>query len=102
MEFIEPSKLGFTVYSKSGCPNCTKIKSLLKEKNLVFVVVDCDEYILEEKESFLLFIQNLTHAKNENRLLFPIVFNDKQFIGGYKETVNYLDKLLLSFENISF
>lgn len=102
MEFIEPSKIGFTIYSKSGCPNCLKIKMLLKEKNLVFLVVDCDEYILEEKETFLLFIQNLTKSKNENRLLFPIVFNDKQFIGGYKETCEYIDKLLLSFEGITF
>jgi glutaredoxin len=102
MEFIEPSILGFTVYSKSGCPNCLKIKSLLKEKNLLFVVVDCDEYILEEKEAFLLFIKNLTCAKNEDRFLFPIVFYDKQFIGGYKETCEYIDKLLLSFEDFTF
>lgn len=97
MEFIEPSKIGFTVYSKSGCTNCLKIKSLLKEKNLVFQVIDCDEYILEEKDSFLLFIQNLIQSsKNETRLLFPIVFNDKHFVGGYKETCEYIDKLLLS------
>ena len=28
----EPNKGELTVYSKSGCPNCTNVKKLLKEK----------------------------------------------------------------------
>ena len=53
MEFEEPIKSGFTIYSKSGCINCSKVKSLLKEKKLIFSVIDCDEYIIENKEDFL-------------------------------------------------
>ena len=34
MSFTEPSKEGFTIYTKSGCPNCTKVKHLFKEKNI--------------------------------------------------------------------
>ena len=31
MEIIEPAKKGFTIYSKSGCTNCTKVKILKKK-----------------------------------------------------------------------
>ena len=49
IQFELPSKNGFTVYSKSGCPNCSKVKNLLKERNLLFNIIDCDDYILGEK-----------------------------------------------------
>jgi len=95
MEFDKPNETGFTVYSKSGCPNCLKVKAFLKEKNLVFNVVDCDEYLIEDKENFLLFIEDL--VKKSCRL-FPMVFNDTSFIGGFNETKEFIDKKLLSFE----
>ena len=28
MTFTEPSEKGFTIYTKSGCPNCSKVKTL--------------------------------------------------------------------------
>jgi glutaredoxin len=80
-----------TVYSKSGCINCTKIKTLLKDKHLAFKVIDCDEFILENKEEFLLFIQQLIGKEYK---IFPIVFDNNTFIGGYNETVKYIEKLL--------
>ena len=97
MEFEKPVETGFTIYSKSGCPNCLKVKALLKEKNIIFNVVDCDEYLIEDKENFLLFIENL--VKKTCRV-FPMVFNDGKFIGGYNETNEHIDKMLLSFEEI--
>ena len=57
-DFEKPNTNGFTIYSKSGCPNCVKIKKLLLEKTVNFKLVDCDEYIIENKERFLLFINN--------------------------------------------
>ena len=59
MDFPEPKKGQFTVYSKSGCINCVNVKTILKEQKLVFNVVDCDEFLLETKKEFLLFIQTL-------------------------------------------
>ena len=100
MEFEEPIKSGFTIYSKSGCINCSKVKSLLKEKKIFFSVIDCDEYIIENKEDFLLFIKD---KANREYKMFPMVFYDGSFIGGYTETQEYTDKLLLSFEeNLNF
>ena len=29
----KPQTNGFTIYSKSGCPNCTRIKKILSEKH---------------------------------------------------------------------
>lgn len=91
MEFPKPVKDGFTVYSKSGCHNCTKVKALFKDKQITCTVIDCDDLIIEHKADFLLFIQQLI---NKEYKMFPMVFDNSKFIGGYTETVKYLDELL--------
>ena len=99
MEFEEPLQNDFTVYSKSGCVNCTKVKKLLTEKNSNFVVIDCDEYIIEDKENFLLFIKE---RANKEYKTFPMVFNNALFVGGFNETQEYFNKLLQFDENADF
>lgn len=91
MEIPSPSKNQFTIYSKSGCPNCIKVKQLLKEKQIIFNIINCDEFILENKEFFLQFIQTLA---NKEYKTFPIVFDNEQFIGGFSETQDHVQKLL--------
>lgn len=86
MEFLKPSQTGFTIYSKSGCPNCTKAKQLLHE-NVSMEIINCDEYLLEDKEGFLQFIKEL--AGGIDHRTFPIVFHETKFIGGYKELDSY-------------
>jgi len=95
MEFKIPNEKGFTIYSKSGCPNCSKTKIILKEKNLFFNIIDCDDYLIEDKNGFLEFIAKLA---NQECKTFPIVFNDSKFIGGYNETKQIIDKLFITFE----
>ena len=90
MSFFEPLKTGFTIYSKSGCSFCTKVKKLLLDKQTFFTDVSCDEYLIEDKEGFLLFIKE--RANKEYRT-FPMVFKDGKFIGGFTETQMYFDKL---------
>jgi glutaredoxin len=99
MEIEEPLKTGFTVYSKSGCPNCTKVKKLLIEKKLFFVEINCDDYIIEDKEKFLLFIKERV---NKEYKTFPMVFNDGNFVGGFTETHDYFNKLLSFDEKADF
>ena len=99
MEIEEPFKTGFTVYSKSGCPNCTKVKKLLIEKKVFFVEIDCDDYIIEDKEKFLFFIKE---RANKEYKTFPMVFNDSNFIGGFTETQDYFNKLLSFDEKSDF
>ena len=56
MEYIKPSIHGFTVYSKSGCPNCVTVKKFIKEKNfLLNSEINCDEYILEDESTSYLY-----------------------------------------------
>ena len=95
MDIISPMQ-GFTVYSKSGCLYCVKVKALLKEKNVVFTLVDCDDYILKNKAFFLQFIKE---KANKEYKTFPMVFENGNFIGGYSETQQYLEKQFLSFED---
>jgi len=91
MEFPYPEKGQITVYSKSGCINCTKVKTLLKDKSMAFNIIDCDEFILDHKEEFLSFIQTLIGKEYK---MFPMVFDSNKFIGGFNETNKYLEQLL--------
>jgi glutaredoxin 3 len=86
--FEEPSETVYTVYTKSGCPYCTKVKDLLLEKKLAFDLIDCDEYLVNKKAEFLQFIQE--KAGKEHRT-FPMVFRPGLFIGGFTETKKLLD-----------
>jgi glutaredoxin len=89
MEFEKPSESVYTIYSKSGCTFCVKVKKLMQEKNLAFDLIDCDEYLLEDKDGFLKFIENLTGKEYRT---FPMVFCKNKFIGGFTETKALLDK----------
>jgi glutaredoxin len=95
MDFAEPSlDKCFTVYSKSGCINCSKVKKLLVDNKLTMEIIDCDDYILENKEEFLEFIKE--KAGKEYKM-FPMVFSNKTFVGGYNETVEYVKNMALNF-----
>lgn len=90
-DFEKPSETTqYTIYSKSGCPNCKKVKELLETQKMTFTVIDCDEYLIEYKSEFLNFIQELTSREWKT---FPIVFNNDQFIGGFTDTKVYLENL---------
>ena len=92
MNFEIPDNFKFTIYSKSNCIYCTKVKKLLIRENLPFIEYNCDTYLDNYKTEFLDFIK---HLANTNHKTFPIVFNKGSYIGGYTETNNYLDKLNL-------
>ena len=97
MEFIKPSKTGFTVYSKTGCPYCVTVKKIIKENFFLINEINCDKYILENKEEFLKFIESISGI---NHKTFPIVFYEDKFIGGSSDTIHFIKKILLSFEDI--
>ena len=99
MDYFSPLETGFTIYSKSGCSYCTKVKKLLLDKQIFFVDISCDEYLIEDKEFFLSFIKNL--AQKESKV-FPMIFNNRVFIGSFNETQEFLDKQLSFDENTEF
>jgi glutaredoxin len=88
VSFVEPSSVGYTIYSKTGCTYCTKVKLLLTGFELPYTIVNCDEYLLENKEKFLDFIK--TKAEKEYKT-FPMVFLEGKFIGGFMETKASID-----------
>lgn len=87
IEFTKPYENIYTIYSKSGCPNCKKVKTLLEENNIDFIIVDCDEYLINYKTDFLQFIKKLISKECK---MFPMVFNNTSFIGGFSDTEEYL------------
>jgi glutaredoxin len=95
MEFASPDTTNFTVYSKSGCPSCTTVKNLIKNKHFFVTEINCDEYILEDKDRFLTFIEELTGTSYKT---FPMVFYRGKFVGGLTDTIDLIDKILLLFD----
>lgn len=71
----------FTVYSKYGCPYCTKVEEVLKLANLEHKVYKLDEDF-SRKQFYAEFGENAT---------FPqVLLNDQQRLGGCIDTVKYL------------
>jgi glutaredoxin len=71
----------FTVYSKDGCPYCTKIQQVLQLTNLEHVV-----YKLEED-----FTREQFYAEFGSGSTFPqVILNDQEHLGGCTDTVKYL------------
>lgn len=97
-EFEKPKMMGYTIYSKSGCPNCMKIKKYLKDANAPITIIDCDDYLIEQKEEFLKFIEDLV---GKSIRTFPMVFFERKFVGG-QEDAEYHHSRLNAFSNNLF
>jgi len=89
MDYIMPNSQGYTIYSKSGCPFCTKVKRLLEKESPAPLLVDCDDYLVENKEGFLSFIQQMAGKEYKT---FPMIFHNGNFLGGFTETKEYYEK----------
>ena len=72
--------MNFTVYSRSGCPYCTKVVEVLKLTGLKHVVYKLGEDF--DRESF--------YGQFGQGSTFPQVSVDGNTIGGCNETVQYL------------
>jgi glutaredoxin len=71
----------FTVYSKDGCPYCSKIEQVLQLTELQHVVYKLGQDFSRE-EFYAEFGQGST---------FPqVILNDEQHLGGCTDTVQYL------------
>ena len=77
--------MNFTVYSRDGCPYCTKIQEVLRLAELRHVIYKLDRDF--DKPSFYeQFGQGST---------FPQVVLDQTNLGGCTETVQYLREKML-------
>lgn len=109
MNIPEPSENIFTIYSKSNCTYCTKVELLLEDyfeqcnfeqldtELNEYKKINCDTYIenSKDKEYFINFMEKLANVRPN---IFPMVFYDKKFIGGFKEMETYLKDKSLKFD----
>ena len=72
--------MNFTVYSKDGCPYCSKVVQVLKLSGLKHVVCKLDDHF-DRKAFYGQFGEGST---------FPQVVIDGTNLGGCTETVQYL------------
>ena len=72
--------MNFTVYSREGCPYCTKVQEVLELAKLNHVVYKLGEHF-DSKSFYGQFGQGST---------FPQVVLDQTNLGGCTETVQYL------------
>ena len=72
--------MNFTVYSKDGCPFCTKVVQVLQLAKLIHVVYKLGEH----------FNRDAFYGQFGNGSTFPQVVLNGTNIGGCTETVQYL------------
>lgn len=72
----------FTIYSKDGCPYCTKVQQVLDLAKLEHVVYKLDQNFT--KEQF--------YAEFGEGSTFPQVILNDYHIGGCTDTVKYLQE----------
>ena len=72
----------FAVYSKDGCPYCSKIESVLDIAGLNYVVYKLDEHFTKEA-----FFQQFGDDAT-----FPQVVLNNENLGGCQESILYLQK----------
>ena len=84
---------GYTVLTKEGCKWCTKAKELLPQAH----IIPCDK-LLEDRDMFFGHVDQLTGQEYRT---FPMVFFNKEFVGGFKETKHKIDTEL-TFDAVYF
>ena len=72
--------MNFTVYSKEGCPFCTKVVQVLQLAKLNHVVYKLDDHF--DRPSF--------YGQFGQGSTFPQVVVDATNLGGCSETIQYL------------
>ncbi len=75
-----PENMNFTVYSRDGCPYCSKVVEVLKLTGLKHVVYKLGEHF--DRDAF--------YGQFGEGSTFPQVVIDGTNLGGCTETVQYL------------
>ena len=70
----------FIVYSKDGCPYCTKVQQVLELAEVKYVIYKLNRDYTREQ----------FYDKFGKGSTFPRVVKDEELIGGCMETVKYL------------
>jgi glutaredoxin len=79
MESIDNSQGVFTILTKTGCNNCKTLKKILELNNHTTLMVNCDEYLINDREGFIKAIREQIRNDIE-KIYFPIVFYDGMYV----------------------
>lgn len=86
-------RVGYSILTKQGCKWCEKVKELLPRAHYV----ECDT-LLVHKDAFFEEVDKLT---GEEYRTFPMVFYNREFVGGFKEVKLKIDTEL-TFDAVYF
>lgn len=75
----------FILYCKSNCPDCIKAKKLLQTEETV--IINCDDLLANDRDAFLKEMRKKTFLE---RIMFPMVFINDEFLGGINELTDYV------------
>ena len=84
---------GYTILTKEGCKWCTKSKELLPQAH----IIPCDD-LLKDRDTFFSHVDKLTGKEYRT---FPMVFYNKEFVGGFQEVKHKVDTEL-TFDAVYF
>jgi glutaredoxin len=79
MENIDNRQGIFTILTKTGCNNCKTLKKILELNNYMTLMVNCDEYLINDRDSFIKAIREQIQSDVE-KIFFPIVFYDGVYV----------------------
>jgi glutaredoxin len=88
---------GYSIFTKENCKWCKKIKLLLPDAHYIHVEIPPPPS--KYRQEFFYQIDSL--SKQQPRT-FPIVFYNKHFIGGYKETKERIESFNFIFDTNIF
>ena len=84
MDIPKVQETGYTIYTKSECGWCRRVKEMLPEAT----VFNCDSFLESNKENFL---HEMSKKIGKEHRTFPMVFYEGGFIGGYEDTKKFRD-----------
>lgn len=82
----------FTVYSKIDCKNCWIVKRVLEIEQHRFEVIDCDNYLIENRQEFLTQMRQIMKLTEDKRIFFPIVFYNGMYLEDPLEFIDGIRK----------
>lgn len=72
-----PNIAGVTIYGKSDCIRCDELKDLLEQGNINYEYINCDEYLISDKEKFKeIMFEYMRINPIKKVLYFPVCFVD--------------------------
>lgn len=86
----------FVVFSKPGCPNCTRAKDMIRDNGYKFVLHDCAEWLLSNRDELFAKIRTLSNnaeSFSDGKLHFPIIFHENTFVGSFAHLQNFIHQL---------